>query len=89
MKKFTLDAETEARVRKNISDCISNLAEHKDAIEVITLTRGYKSIQKLSDDDWTRFSRMNIAMRPAFEKVINTPEIIDLLKLRFGESRDN
>ena len=72
------------QARKNISDAVANLYKNKEAIELLTLTRGYKAIFRLKDEDWVRFSEMNISMRPAFEKVIQTPDSIDLLKLQFG-----
>jgi hypothetical protein len=73
------------QARKNITDATTNLAESREAIELITLTKGYKSIFRLKDEDWSKFSKMNISMRSAFEKSIQTESIIDLLKLQFGD----
>ncbi len=85
MASFKHDPKIVEQARKNISEAVGNLAEHKDAIELMTLTRGYKSIFKLKDDDWVKFSQMNLTMRSAFEKALDTPEIRELLKLRFGD----
>jgi hypothetical protein len=85
MANFQHDQKLMGQARKNISDAISNLAEHKDAIELLTMTRGYKSIFKLKDDEWVKFSKMNLAMRVPFEKAVNTPQTIDVLSLIFGD----
>jgi hypothetical protein len=73
------------QARKNITDAITNLAENRHAIELLTLTKGYKAIFRLKDDDWSRFSKMHISMRSAFEKSIKTEQITDLLILKFGK----
>ena len=77
--------ELEKLARQNITDCLINLGQHKEAIELLTLTKGYKGILKLKDKDWVKLSKMNIGMRKPFEKVIQQERTLDLVKLEFGE----
>lgn len=81
-------SEFEFNINKVLKDLFSILAsfvEKKDAIELITLTKGYKSLLKLKDDEWATFSKMDISVRPIFEKAMENPLFLEEVKRRIGD----
>ncbi|MDO8973822.1 hypothetical protein [Reyranella sp.] len=72
-------------VRANITLAVGNLADNQAAIELLTLTRGHEAMFALRDEDWVRFSGLNLSARLGFEMLMKQENVRDLLKLRFRE----
>ena len=73
------------QVLKDLFAILRLFAENKDAIQVLTLTKGYKSLFKLKDDEWVTFSKMDISVRPVFEKAMENKIFLEEVKKKFGD----
>ena len=73
------------QVIKDLYFILSNFCNSKDAIELLTLTKGYKSLLKLKDEEWVSLSKMDISIRPVFEKAMENDLFLDEVKNKFGD----
>lgn len=73
------------QVLKDLFSILRSFAENRDAIQVLTLTKGYKSLFKLKDDEWVTFSKMDISVRPVFEKAMENEIFLEEVKRKLGD----
>ena len=71
--------------REIITQAVGNLADNQAAIELLTLTRGHKAMFALRDEDWVRFSGLNLSARLGFEMAMKQENVRDFLELLFRE----
>lgn len=74
----------ETKAREAISEISQRLIDNRRAIELLTLTKGYKSIFSLKDDDWVRLTGYALSSRASFEIVARQERVADLLELAFS-----
>jgi hypothetical protein len=73
------------QVIKELYFVLSNLSNNKDAIELLTLTKGYKSLFKLKDEEWESLSKMDISFRLVFEKAMENKLFLEEVKNKFSD----
>ena len=73
------------QVLKDLFSVIRKFKENRDAIELLTLAKGYKSISKLNDDDWLALIKMDISIRLVLAKAMENENFLEYVKQELGD----